>query len=135
MKVSTKPRPTIGPDSRPFWDACAAHRIDLPFCEDCGKPHLPAGPVCPFCLSRKIEWRTASGRGKVATWTMIRRGLHPAFRDEVPYNVAQIELDEGPRLTANVVGLNGVAPVIGMRVEAVFDDIDDTLTMPRFKPI
>lgn len=135
MKVSAKPRPTIGPDSRPFWDACAAHRIDLPFCEECGKPHLPAGPICPFCLSRKLEWRTVSGRGKVATWTMIRRGFHPAFQDEVPYNVAQIELEEGPRLTANVVGLDGAKPVIGMRVEAVFDDVDDTLTMPRFKPV
>jgi uncharacterized OB-fold protein len=45
----------------------------------------------------------------------------------------QVKLDEGPQLTSNLVGLSGRTPEIGQRVEVVFDDVDDTLTLHRFR--
>ena len=54
--------------------------------------------------------------------------------DRVPYIVAQIELQEGPRYTSNIVGLNGRDMSMNMPVEAVFDDVTGTLTLPKFRP-
>ena len=89
--------------------------------------------LCPFCLSDRITWQRATGQGRVTSWTIVHKAWFPAFRDDIPYNVVQIELDEGPRLTSSLVDLSGRKPEIGQRVEVVFDDVDDTLTLHRFR--
>jgi hypothetical protein len=130
--VHAKPRPRIGPDSQPFWDGCKRGELLLPTCQECGKSHLPPGPVCPFCFSDRLRWKRASGRGRISTWVVVHKVWFEAFREDVPYNVVQVELEEGPRLTANLVG----APAkleIGQPVEIVFDRVDDELTLPRFR--
>lgn len=128
-----KPRPKINPDNRPFWDGCDTGELRLPFCAQCTKPHLPPGPVCPFCFSGKLQWKPASGRGRISSWTIVHKAWFASFAEEVPYNVVQVELDEGPRLTANVVGLSGRALVIGAPVQVVFDRIDNEFLLPRFR--
>ena len=133
MIAYEKPRPRIGPDNEPFWHGCRAHRLMLPTCRACGKPHLPPGPVCPFCFSDDIAWQAASGRGHICTWTMVHKAWFPAFKDETPYNVVQVELDEGPRLTSRIVGCGDQKIQIGHRVEVVFDDIDEELTLHGFR--
>jgi len=133
MSSLNRPRPRIGPDNEPFWEGCRSRSLMLPTCAECGKAHLPPGPVCPFCLSDRITWQRATGHGRVSTWTIVHKAWFPAFRDDIPYNVVQIELDEGPRLTSSLVGLSGRTPEIGQRVEVVFDDVDDTLTLHRFR--
>jgi uncharacterized OB-fold protein len=130
-----KPLPRITRDNRPFWEACRRHRLELPYCGDCGKPHLPPGPVCPFCFSSGIEWRAASGRGTISSWTIVHKEWFPAFRSHIPYNVVQVALEEGPRLTANVIGTANVLLRVGLRVEAVFDDVAADLTLLRFRPV
>jgi uncharacterized OB-fold protein len=136
MEQSTlaKPRPRIGPDSRPFWEHCRNHELALPFCQECGKPHLPAGPVCPFCLSDRLEWRVVSGRGVVSSWVIVHKAWFPAFAAEVPYNVIQVELAEGPRLTAKMVDFNGGTIRVGDAVVVAFEDVDAELTLPVFRP-
>ena len=133
MSEHAKPLPRITPDTQPFWDALRQRRLLLPYCSDCGKPHLPPGPVCPLCFSDRLEWRTASGRGRISTWTVVHKAWFPAFAGDVPYNVVQVELDEGPRLTSNLFGPG--TPSIGQRVEVVFDDVDAELTLHRFRII
>lgn len=133
MSAGAKPLPRVTPDNRPFWDACRAHRLDLPWCRDCGRPHLPPGPVCPFCLSERLEWRTASGRGRISSWVVVHKDWFPAFRADIPYNVVQVELAEGPRLTANLVDMRNQDLAVGLPVEIVFDDISVEMTMPRFR--
>ena len=131
----SKPRPTIGPDNTPFWQGCREHRLLLPFCRACGKAHLPPGPVCPFCFADAIEWRPASGRGRISTWTRVHKAWFPAFAGEVPYNVVQVELDEGPRLTSQLVGARNEPIAIGARVEVVFTDVENDLTLHTFRII
>jgi uncharacterized OB-fold protein len=133
MSSLNRPRPRIGPDNAPFWEGCRCHSLMLPTCAECGKAHLPPGPVCPFCFSDRITWHRATGHGRVSAWTIVHKAWFPAFRDDIPYNVVQIELDEGPRLTSSLVGLSGRKPEIGQRVKVVFDDVDDTLTLHRFR--
>ena len=129
-----KPRPRITPDAKPFWDALRARRLLLPYCTACGKPHLPPGPVCPFCFAARLEWRPASGRGQLSSWTVVHKAWFPAFEADLPYNVVQVELAEGPRLTANVVGIANEELKVGQPVEIVFDAVTPELTMPRFRP-
>ena len=128
-----KPRPRISPDNAPFWDGCRKHDLLLPTCRDCAKAHLPPGPVCPFCFSDRLEWKRASGRGTVTTFTVVHQPWFPAFKAEIPYNIVQVELEEGPRLVANVVPATGLH--VGLPVEVVFDDVVPDLTLPRFKPV
>jgi len=90
--------------------------------------------VCPYCFSDRLEWRAASGRGTVSTWTVVHKAWFPAFAQEVPYNVAQVELDEGPRLTTSVVGLPNDRLAVGLRVVIEFDDVAPAITLPRFRP-
>jgi uncharacterized OB-fold protein len=128
-----KPLPRITPDAAPFWKGLRERKLLLPWCLECGKPHLPPGPVCPFCFAERLEWRAASGRGRVSTWTVVHKPWFPAFADDIPYNVVQVELDEGPRLTANVVDIQNEALKVGLPVEMAFDDVTPELTMPRFR--
>jgi len=62
------------------------------------------------------------------------RQREPAFAGDVPYNVVQVELDEGPRLTASVVGLPNDRLAVGLRVAIDFDDASPDVTLPRFRP-
>ncbi len=132
---SAKPRPRISPDNAPFWEACRRHELVLPFCGDCGKPHLPPGPVCPHCFSDRISWRKASGRGRISTFVVVHKAWFPAFAGDIPYTVAQVELEEGPRLTASIADAPDRKVAVGQEVEVVFDDIDREFTLPRFRRI
>ena len=134
MSEFAKPLPRITPDTQPFWDALRERRLILPFCEECGRAHLPPGPVCPFCFSDRLAWRPATGTGTVSTWTVVHKAWFPAFADDVPYNVVQVELDEGPRLTASVVGTPNEQLAVGLRVVIDFDHAAPEITLPRFRP-
>ena len=126
-----KPRPRIGPDNAPLFAGFREGVLRLPSCTECGKPHLPPGPVCPFCLSDRLEWRAASGLGTVSTFVVVHKVWFPAFADDVPYNVIQVELDEGPRITARLDDAGPIA--VGDRVRADFARVDDALTMLVFR--
>jgi len=131
---TAKPLPRITPDNKPFWDACRRHELKLPWCDPCDRPHWPPGPVCPFCFGEGVTWRRASGKGRVSSWVVVHKDWLPAFRPDLPYNAVQVELDEGVRLTGNVVGLRNAELRLGMPVEVVFDDVTETATLPRFRP-
>ena len=135
MDTNIKPRPRITPDNQPFWDACREHRLLVHHCAACDTTFLPPSPVCPACLTLDPGWRTASGQGCVSTFVEVHQRWFPAFADDLPYNVAQIELDEGPRLTANLVDVAADDIAVGMPVQVAFDDIDSELTLPRFRPL
>ena len=134
MTEHTKPQPRITPDNKPFWDALRERRLVLPYCSVCGRPHLPPGPVCPFCFADQLHWREASGHGTLASWTVVHKEWFPAFAPDVPYNVVQVELEEGPRLTANIVGLSNERLAVGLPVMIAFDAVSAEITLPRFRP-
>lgn len=87
-------------DSAPLWEGFEQSEVRIPFCDECGRAHLPPGPVCPFCLSEELEWRATSGKGKLATWVIERRKWFPEF--DPPYAVGHVELAEGPRMVVSL---------------------------------
>lgn len=128
------PLPRITPDSKPFWDACRQRKFMLPFCAHCSRAHLPPGPVCPFCFSDGLHWKESSGRGTVSTWTVVHKAWFPAFEKRIPYNVVQVELTEGVRLTSRVTGLDNRHIRVGLSVIIDFEQITDEIFLPVFRP-
>ena len=129
-----KPVPRLTPDNRLFWEGCRQHRIVLPWCPGCDRPHWPPGPVCPYCFGDELTWRQASGLGTVSAWVIVHKAWLAAFEADVPYTAVQVELEEGVRLTGNVVGTSNEALRVGLPVEAVFDDVTPEVTLLRFRP-
>jgi uncharacterized OB-fold protein len=130
-----KPLPRITPDNKGFYDAAKRHELCLPNCTSCQRLHFPPSPVCPHCLSDKLEWKRMSGKGTVSTWVVFHRNWFPEFAADVPYAAVQVELAEGPRLTSSLVGVPNESIRMGMPVEVVFDDVTREVTLPRFRAI
>lgn len=96
-------------------------------CNSCGKVFFPPRESCPDCRRRSIgqmESIKLSGKGEVITYTIIHVGPDD-FEEQVPYPIAIIQMDEGPRLTAQIVDCKPEDVHIGMRVESVFRKIQE----------
>ena len=96
------PAPEVTDLTRPYWDGLAAGRLMFLRCE-CGHAFLPARRECPECLSSAVNWEQSRGHGKLVSWVVYHMAYNEAFKDKLPYNVAVVELDEGPRLITNIV--------------------------------
>ncbi len=134
MADYAKPLPLLTPDNRGYWEAARRHELCLPHCRACGRPHYPPGPVCPFCFAPEPEYRRLSGRGEISAWVVVHKAWFAAFAGEIPYAVVQVELEEGPRLTAGVVELGERALRVGLPVEVVFREVTAEVTLPMFRP-
>jgi uncharacterized OB-fold protein len=131
--------PTVIEETRGFWEGTLAEELRVQVCRACGTRQLPGGPCCTTCLSQDLAWERASGRGTVFSFTIVRHAFHPAFANQVPYVVADIELEEGPIITSRVEGVPVEEVRIGMPVEVFFDaEIEDAfhnrLRLPKFRP-
>jgi uncharacterized OB-fold protein len=129
-----KPLPLITPLNEPFWLAARSRELRLQRCRDCGSYVWPISILCQSCWSRALGWERVSGRGRLSSWIVYHRPFHPAFTDDVPYNVVEVELEEGPRLQSSIVGLDVADFREHLPVEAIFDNITDRITLIRFKP-
>ena len=129
---SGRPLPRRTPVSATFFDAAREGRLRLQRCPRDGFFFYPR-PRCPDCLGDDWQWEDASGRGRVYSFTVDRMGLDPAQRDRLPLVVAIVELEEGPRLTTNVVGCAPEDVKVGMPVEATFEDLGRE-TLVLFRP-
>ncbi len=134
MTPYEKPLPDIHEETRSFWEGCKNHELLVQKCLDCGHLYFYPRSICPECLSYNNEWVKASGRGKVYSYTVSFRPPTEAFLEDLPYNIAIIELEEGVRIMSNIVECDNDNLTIGMPVEAVFEDITPEITLPRFKP-
>jgi len=133
MSDYTKPLPTLNDENRPFWDACRAGRLSLQKCAACAHMRYPISAVCPRCLSTEFNWADMSGRGTVFSYIVFHQAYHPGFKGELPYNVALVQLEEGPRMFSNIVGTPNSEVRVGDAVQAVFDPVTPEVTIPRFR--
>jgi uncharacterized OB-fold protein len=127
-----KPLPVIDPDSQPYWDALRSHRLMLRSCKWCGQPHFYPRSLCPHCHCEDLQWIEASGCGVIYSYTVARKPAGPAFKADVPYVVAIVQLDEGPRMMTRIVTTDPASVHIGAAVQVVYDDVAPDLTLPTF---
>ncbi|MFO1112282.1 MAG: OB-fold domain-containing protein [Bradyrhizobium sp.] len=125
------PQPEITPLNKSWWDALSGGQLLYQCCSACGARWLPARTLCPTCLKQELEWKAAEGHAKLLSWVVYHVAYNEAFKDRLPYNVALVELTEGPRLISSVLAplneLRGDAPLV-LKIET-----EDGIALPRFQ--
>ena len=126
--------PETNSETQRFWDATAEGRIELPKCDNCG--FIPWYPrlMCPDCQSTDMTWTVMSGTGTVYTHSVTRAGGSRSWREQLPFVLAYVQLDEGPTMLTNIVDCDPDTVEVGMAVTAVFDDTGEGTALIRFKP-
>jgi uncharacterized OB-fold protein len=109
--------PTAGPD------VADGGVLRFQRCDRCRFTRYPVARSCPECLSVGSTWVQDPGEGSVWSFAVYQRAFDPAFAEAVPYNVALVELDTGPRLVSNVIGLEPDQLRVGLRVRAVLKEV------------
>lgn len=129
-----KPLPDLDDEhTRPYWDYLKQHELRLQRCLDCGHIRFPVLPACTDCLSDRFEWAKLSGRGKLWSWVNFHHLYQPGWKNELPYNVAYVLLDEGIGIITNLVQVAQEDLAFDAPVEVYFDDVTDEVTLPKFQ--
>lgn len=129
-----KQLPVIDSTTKPFWEAAHRHELMAHKCLTCGTYYWPAVD-CMACDNPKMEWAEVSGKGYVYTFVICHQLYHPGWKDDIPYNVSWIKLDEGPILLSNLVECKNEEIYVGMPVEVTFEDVTEEVTLPKFRPV
>jgi uncharacterized OB-fold protein len=127
--------PEATPETREYWEGLKRGELRIQRCRDCGKAYFFPRPFCPQCSSKDVEWFTASGRGRLYSYIIVHRGAR-GFEDWTPYVIAVVQLDEGPRMMTNIVGVEPTPEnlPVDMPVEVTFERQSDDITLPLFRP-
>lgn len=128
------PVPTPDEASAPFFEGAAQGRLMLMRCQACGTHRYPSRDRCDVCWATDTEWVEASGRATLHSWVIFHQVYNPGFADRVPYNVAVVELAEGPRITTNITDCADDALRAGMSLACWYDAVADGVALPKFRP-
>jgi uncharacterized protein len=116
-----------------YWRMLEEGRFRFQRCARCRNAWLPPREDCPSCWSPEWRWEDASGRGKLVSWVVYHTAFHEAFEKRLPYNVAVVELEEGPRLITNIVNLPDSKEDVTDRPVSLAIETDHGKALPRFK--
>jgi uncharacterized OB-fold protein len=134
MEEKTRPLPIPTSVTQHFWETVAAEAMEIPRCRTCGTIQYYPHKLCVNCMSPDLEYIPVSGRGTVYTYTVIR-SPQPAFKGLEPYVVANVQLDEGARMMANVLTDDVDSVGIGTKVRLVYQEIAPGQKIPQFEVV
>jgi uncharacterized OB-fold protein len=135
MTWEPRPTPNINPETEPYWEAAADERLLVQECQDCELVYAYPRAFCPDCFSDEVEWIEANGTGEVYTYTVSRQ-MSGWPEDKLPLILAYVELDEGPRITTNVVDCDPEDIKVGTSVEVQFVETEnESVGIPVFTPV
>ena len=120
------------PELTEYWEATKRDVLLVPRCQSCGKAFWYPRAFCPWCHSGDVDWNESPGTGSIYSFTVVERGAGP-WAEVVPYVVAYVELDEGPRLLTNLVEVDPARLAVGQRVRVIFDQAGE-FKISRFRP-
>jgi uncharacterized OB-fold protein len=133
--MPVKPLPRPNETTRPFWNGCEAGRFDVQCCRNCGHRQFPPRFGCTACHGTEFDWQTTSGAGTIFSYTVVHRAPLEAFKADVPYVLAIVELEEGARAMMNMRGIDPHAVRIGLPVEIFFEPTaDGAAPLPQARP-
>ena len=132
------PAPRANATAAFHFEAAKDGRLMLPYCTTCARHHWPLRASCPHCsadFNGDAEWREAKGSGTIASYSVVVRAVNPELKDDAPYVIAFVELDEGVRLFTNIVDADPETLRCGQRVRCRFEpSMDPALCVPVFSP-
>ena len=120
------------PATAPFWEGTRQSKIVVQACAKCGYFRWPPGPLCTECLSSDFAWTEISQTGTLWSYAVYHRAMAPRFANDIPYTVALVELDDGPRMYGRLVA-NGKNIEPGVAVRAVFQEIGPGVTVVNWE--
>ena len=135
MRAPTQvPLPQPDAISEPFWAGCDQRRLLVQHCLQCGTFQSPARLLCRDCRGSDFDWLESRGRGRIFTYTIVHHPGSPALREQVPYVVVVVQLDDcgGARLTSNLVGDDAAELAVNRAVQLRWDN-DAGAWLPRFE--
>ncbi len=130
----TKPVPETQPWSVKFWEGTKDGKLLIQFCKDCGSNIFYPRKFCPECWSGSLDWKEASGRAKIYTFSTAYSMVEPKFMDELPYTIAYVDLEEGVRMMTRIVGCKPEEVTFDMEVKVVFHE-QHGFFLPYFMPV
>ena len=130
-----KPLPVPTPTTQPFWDGLRQHKVILQYSPSSDRWVFYPRVLTPGSLTDDLQWRAVSGEGTLYTYTVARRPTAPPWADSLPQLLAIVQLDEGPRISTELVNVEPEDIKIGMRVTPVFADQEGAgVTLLYFEP-
>jgi uncharacterized OB-fold protein len=131
--MTERPLPAITPETRHFWEGAKSGELRLQKCAACSHVYFPPRPFCPKCASRDVNVMRASGKATLYSYVIHHRAV-PGFTP--PYSIAVVELEEGPRMMTNIVGIEQTpqALQLDMPLEVVFERMSEEISLPLFRP-
>ncbi|GAB3279650.1 Zn-ribbon domain-containing OB-fold protein [Parahaliea aestuarii] len=124
------------PLTGPFWRASAQQQLAIPGCEQCDRLVWYPREACSHC-GAGLYWRTLSGRGTLAAFSVVKRPLFPAFAAFSPYVCALVALEEDPavRLVSQVVDCDTSQLACDMPLSVVFRELAPDGCKPYLAPL
>ena len=131
--MTERPLPAITPETRHFWEGAKSGELRLQKCAACSHVYFPPRPFCPKCASWDVSVVRASGKATLYSYVIHHRAV-PGFTP--PYSIAVVELEEGPRMMTNIVGIEQTpqALQLDMPLEVVFERMSEEISLPLFRP-
>lgn len=126
--------PVPTPGTLPFWEGTQAGELRVQLCDCCGQHVFYSRPRCPSCGADALSWVRASGRARLYSYTISHVAM-PGWAGETPYIIAVVELEEGPRMMTNLVGVpaDPARVTLDMPLEVAFEPRGEMM-LPVFKP-
>ena len=126
-----RPEPVATPDSAFFWEGAARGELLIKQCSGCKTLWHPPRPMCPTCFATDMVPARMSGRGTVYSWAMPIHPFPHGFA--MPPIVALVDLEEGPRVVSNIVGIDPRQMREGLHVEVTFEATQGGKSVPVFR--
>ncbi len=130
----SKPLPKLRGEEHIYFERAAQGELVYQECAACGARTNYPRVVCPGCFGTDLAVVPSRGSGTVHSFTTLYRAGAAAFREDVPYTIVLVDLDEGVRVLADLVTTEHEAVQVGMRVSVTFDRVSEDFTLPRFVP-
>ena len=130
----TKPAPVVTPETAPFWEAAQREELQIQRCNTCKEHYFYPRPFCPTCFSEDVSWVQVSGRATLASYVINHRPVR-GWEDDAPYAIAVVQLEEGPRMATNIVGIPNTPDdlVLDMALQVCFVE-QGGMKVPKFRP-
>jgi len=131
----TRPIPVPNEWTKPFWESARQHVLALQRCQSCKRFQHPPYPTCVNCVSIDLAFEPVSGKGAIYAYTIMYHTGDKRFAAAVPYASIIVELDDAPGalLAGNLLGVPYTEAKVGRRVEVVFEQLNDEITLPQFR--
>jgi uncharacterized protein len=125
-RTIASPVPNV--ETQTFWDAASEGKLLIQRCKDTDKFYYYPRARSPFTLSDNVEWVEAAGTGEIYSFSVMKRA-------KIPYVLAYVTLDEGPKMLTNIVDTDYDAIKIGQKVKVVFKASENGTPVPMFTPV